>query len=70
MRSPSPSSDADFDGVVTDRYAEPGQVVNAGQKIVTVARPEVREAVIAVPDALADALSHPNDFTHDGRSRP
>jgi membrane fusion protein, multidrug efflux system len=54
---------ADFDGVVTNRYAEPGQVVNAGQKIVTVARPEVREAVIAVPDTLAEALSHPNDFT-------
>jgi RND family efflux transporter MFP subunit len=54
---------ADFDGVVTGRYAEPGQVVNAGQKIVTVARPEIREAVIAVPDELADALSHANDFT-------
>ena len=54
---------ADFDGVVTGRYAEPGQVVNAGQKIVTVARPEIREAVIAVPNELADALSHPNDFT-------
>ena len=54
---------ADFDGIVTGRYAEPGQVVNAGQKIVTVARPEIREAVIAVPDELADALSHANDFT-------
>ena len=54
---------ADFDGVVTKRYAEPGQVVNAGQKIVTVARPEVREAVIAVPISLADTLSHANDFT-------
>ena len=54
---------ADFDGVVTGRYAEPGQVVNAGQKIVTVARPEIREAVIAVPNELADALSHPNAFT-------
>ena len=54
---------ADFDGVVTGRYAEPGQVVNAGQKIVTVARPEIREAVIAVPNALADILSHANDFT-------
>src|SRR5580704_5779204 len=54
---------ADFDGVVTGRYAEPGQVVNAGQKIVTVARPEIREAVIAVPNELADVLSRPNDFT-------
>ena len=55
--------EADFDGVVTARYAEPGQVLTAGQKVLTLARPEVREAVIAVPDALADALSHPNDFT-------
>ena len=54
---------ADFDGVVTGRYAEPGQVVNAGQKIVTVARPEIKEAVIAVPNELADTLSHANDFT-------
>lgn len=54
---------ADFDGVVTGRYAEPGQVVNAGQKILTVARPEIREAVFAVPDALAEQLSHPNDST-------
>jgi RND family efflux transporter MFP subunit len=54
---------ADFDGVVTNRYAEPGQVLNAGQKVITLARPEVREAVIAVPDSLAERLSHPNDFT-------
>ena len=54
--------DADFDGVVTARYAEPGQVLNAGQKVITLARPEVREAVIAVPDRIAERLSHPNDF--------
>ena len=48
---------ADFDGVITGRYAEPGQVVNAGQKVLTLARPEVREAVIAVPSNLADALA-------------
>lgn len=55
--------DADFDGVVTARYAEPGQVLNAGAKVVTLARPEVREAVIAVPDSLAEKLSRPNDFS-------
>ena len=54
--------DADFDGVVTNKWAEPGQVVNAGQKVITLARPEVREAVIAVPDHIAERLSHPNDF--------
>lgn len=55
--------DADFDGVITARYAEPGQVLTAGQKVVTLARPEVREAVIAVPDKLAEQLSHTRDFT-------
>ena len=54
--------DADFDGVVTQKWAEPGQVLTAGQKVVTLARPEVREAVIAVPDRIAERLSHPNDF--------
>jgi RND family efflux transporter MFP subunit len=51
---------ADFDGVVTGRYAEPGQTVNAGQKILRIARPEIREAVIAAPRALADVLAAPN----------
>jgi RND family efflux transporter MFP subunit len=55
--------DADFDGVVTARHAEPGQVLNAGQKVITLARPEVREAVIAVPNYLADRLAHHNDYT-------
>jgi RND family efflux transporter MFP subunit len=31
--------------------------------VVTLARPEVREAVIAVPDKLAEQLSHTRDFT-------
>ncbi|MCW5733502.1 MAG: efflux RND transporter periplasmic adaptor subunit [Enhydrobacter sp.] len=47
---------ADFDGVVTAIYRDAGQVVNPGEKVLTVARPEVREAVIAVPSALADQL--------------
>lgn len=55
--------EADFEGVVTARYAEPGQVLNAGEKVITLARPEIREAVIAVPSALADLLLRPNDFT-------
>jgi membrane fusion protein, multidrug efflux system len=53
---------ADFDGVVTARYAQPGQVVNPGQKIVTIARPEVREAVFSVTSDIADALLGRNDF--------
>jgi len=55
--------DADYDGVITNRYAEPGQVLNAGQKVVTLARPDIREAVIAVPDDLAEILSHANDLS-------
>jgi membrane fusion protein, multidrug efflux system len=54
--------DADFDGVVTAKYAEPGQVLTAGQKVITLARPEIREAVIAVPDRIAEVLSHRRDF--------
>jgi len=53
---------SDFAGVVTGRYADTGQVVNAGQKIVTIARPEIREAVIAVPSALADDLAAGDRF--------
>jgi len=48
---------ADFDGIVTAVYLDAGQVVNAGQRIMTIARPEVREAVIAVPPNLADKLA-------------
>jgi RND family efflux transporter MFP subunit len=53
---------ADFAGVVTAVHLDPGQVVNAGQKIVTIAGPEVREAVIAVPSGLADQLAAGESF--------
>jgi RND family efflux transporter MFP subunit len=49
---------ADFDGVVTAVGAEVGQVVSAGETVVTLARPDEREAVIDVPAelvAFADA---------------
>ena len=44
---------ADFDGVVTAVGAEVGQVVSPGETVVTVARPDLREAVIDVPAELA-----------------
>lgn len=47
---------AEFDGVVTSTSAEIGQVVSAGQAIATVARPDVRDAVIDVPEALGTGL--------------
>ena len=47
---------ADFAGVVTAVGAEVGQVVSPGQSVVTVARPDIREAVIDVSDEAAAAL--------------
>lgn len=44
---------AAFDGVVTQTGAEVGQVVAAGASVVTVARPDARDAVIDVPDGSA-----------------
>ncbi len=48
---------AEFDGVVTATSAEVGQVVSAGSSVVTIARPEQREAVIDVPDGSFGKLS-------------
>jgi RND family efflux transporter MFP subunit len=39
---------AEFDGVVTAVSADVGQVVSPGQSVVTVARPDVREAVVDI----------------------
>jgi RND family efflux transporter MFP subunit len=44
---------AGFDGVVISTGAEVGQVVGAGQTVVTIARPDVREAVFELPEAAA-----------------
>lgn len=43
---------SDFDGVVTAVSAEVGQVVSAGATVVTVAQPDVREAVIDIPESV------------------
>lgn len=53
---------ADFDGVVTARYAERGQVLNPGQRVLTIARPEVREGVFSAPNELAELLETPDAF--------
>ncbi len=47
----------DYDGVVSATQAEIGQVVAAGQTVVTIARPDVREAVIDIPDHLDQYLA-------------
>jgi RND family efflux transporter MFP subunit len=64
---------ADFDGIITAVGAEAGQVVNAGQMIVRLARPTDRDAVFAIaesafkgrgsqerPEVTVALLSNPN----------
>jgi RND family efflux transporter MFP subunit len=46
---------ANFGGVVTAVGAEVGQTVSAGAAVVTIARPDIREAVVDVPET-AEAL--------------
>ncbi|KND17363.1 efflux RND transporter periplasmic adaptor subunit [Pannonibacter sp. Q-1] len=47
---------AEFDGVVTGTSAEVGQVVTDGQTVVTVAKPDERDAVIDVPEEASGTL--------------
>ncbi|MBX8826912.1 efflux RND transporter periplasmic adaptor subunit [Ochrobactrum sp. SFR4] len=54
--------DPDFDGVVSAVNAEVGQVVAAGQSVLTVARPDVREAVVDVPDYIAETVKDGDRF--------
>ena len=42
---------ADFDGVVTQVSAEPGQIVNAGQVILRLADPNEKDAVFSIAEA-------------------
>ncbi len=53
---------AEFDGIVTAVDLEVGQVVTPGQPVITVARPDVREAVIDVPDDVAATLEEGTPF--------
>ncbi|AZO41145.1 efflux RND transporter periplasmic adaptor subunit [Mesorhizobium sp. M7D.F.Ca.US.005.01.1.1] len=48
---------SDFDGVVTAVGAEVGQTVSPGQTVVTVARSDLREAVVDIPDQLTGDLA-------------
>jgi RND family efflux transporter MFP subunit len=42
---------ADFDGVVTAANAEPGQIVNVGQMVMRLARPDEKDAVFSIAEA-------------------
>lgn len=53
---------SDFDGVVTAVGAEVGQTVSAGQTVVTVARSDLREAVVDIPDQLTGDLTTGTPF--------
>ncbi|RUW62803.1 efflux RND transporter periplasmic adaptor subunit [Mesorhizobium sp. M7A.F.Ca.US.008.03.1.1] len=53
---------SDFDGVVTAVGAEVGQTVSPGQTVVTVARSDLREAVVDIPDQLTGDLAAGTPF--------
>jgi RND family efflux transporter MFP subunit len=61
---------AEFDGVVTQRLAEVGQVLSAGQGVFTVARPDVREAVVDIPEGRMRAMPTDGVFTVTLQSAP
>jgi len=54
---------ADFAGVVTAVGAEVGQVVSPGQSVVTVARPDIREAVVDIGEDFPLPLETGLPFT-------
>nr|WP_280891008.1 efflux RND transporter periplasmic adaptor subunit [Jiella mangrovi] len=53
---------APFDGVITAREADVGQVVSAGEEVMTLARTDQREAVIDVPVELAGKITLGSKF--------
>ncbi|WDY58249.1 efflux RND transporter periplasmic adaptor subunit [Pseudomonas sp. PSKL.D1] len=53
----------DHAAVITAWQAEAGQTVTAGQAVVTLARPDVKEAVIDLPITLAEQLTKDLTFT-------
>ena len=61
---------AAFDGVVTAWSAEVGQYVTNGQAVVTVARPDVREAVVDIPDNLISRVKPGMEFSVELQSAP
>ncbi|MFB4392800.1 MULTISPECIES: efflux RND transporter periplasmic adaptor subunit [unclassified Pseudomonas] len=61
---------SDHTAVVTAWQAEAGQTVSAGQAVVTLARPDVKEAVIDLPIQLAEQLSQGLTFTVASQLEP
>jgi len=61
---------ADHKAVVTAWNAEAGQVVTAGQQVVTLAQPDIKEAVIDLPDTLVDEIPRDVVFLVAGQLDP
>lgn len=61
---------SDHDAVVTDWKVEAGQVVTAGEEVVTLARPDIKEAVIDLPASLAEQLPTDVVFTVASQLEP
>lgn len=53
---------AEFDGVVTATSAEVGQVVSAGNTVLTVAQPGLRDVVVDIPEADMQGLKMGSPF--------
>lgn len=53
---------ADYDGIVTATSIEVGETVAAGAPAVTIARPDLRDAVIDVPDDVVGRISADDVF--------
>jgi RND family efflux transporter MFP subunit len=58
---------ADADGVVMETFAEPGQVIAAGQAVVRVAHGGQREAVIQLPETLRPTVGSIGQATLFGK---
>lgn len=54
---------SEFPAIVMAVLAEPGQVVNAGQPIFRMARPETKEVAIAIPESRIAELKAARDIT-------
>jgi membrane fusion protein, multidrug efflux system len=61
---------AEFDGVVTAIDAEVGQIVSPGQTAITIARPDVREAVVDAPEEVGASLRVGSPFQVSLQSDP
>jgi membrane fusion protein, multidrug efflux system len=53
---------AEYDGIVTSADTEVGQTVSAGQAVITIARPDIREAVIDVDEDISAPLTEGTPF--------